>query len=122
MALPSNHKFTEQQLDCYSPSVGASPTTAYVRVPKRAKIIKFGAVLYGTLTGDATLTVAVAGSNLAPTLTLTASGSVGGTIYTAVPTSNQYCNEDDVISFTSASGSGSNIAAQYFAVVDEAGV
>jgi hypothetical protein len=122
MALPTNHKWTEQQLHTYSPSVGASPVAAYVRAPARGKIIKVGCVLGGTLTGDATVTVAIGSTNVSPTFTLTASGSAGGTIYTSVPTGSQYCNEDDVISFTSASGSGSSIPGNFFAVMDKAGV
>src|SRR5260370_32238130 len=123
MALPTNHKFTEVQLEAYSPSVGTSPSTAYARVPFRCKVIKIGAVLYGTLTGDATVATTINGTAITGgSLTLTASGSAGGSTFSVVPTGANYANEDDYISFPSASGTGSNIAANYFAVVEKAGV
>jgi hypothetical protein len=120
MALVNNHVLTERQLDCYSPSVGSSPTTAYVRVPFRCKVLKVGAVLYGTLTGDATVATTIAGTAITGgSITLTASGSTGGSTFSATPTGAYYANEDDYISFPSSSGTGSNIAAQYFVVVQE---
>jgi hypothetical protein len=123
MALPTNHKFTEVQAEAYSPSVGASPVTAYTRAPFRGKIIKLGAVLYGTLTGDATVACTINGTAVTGgTLTLTASGSAGGSTFTAIPTAAFNVNEDDYISFPPSGGNGTSIAAAFFAVVDKAGV
>jgi hypothetical protein len=121
MALTLNHPtLKELRIFAYSPSVGASPVVGYTTAPFRGKIVKFGAVLGGTLTADATVTLSVAGSNVTGTLTLTASGSTGGSVFTATPTAANTCKEDDAIAFTSASGTGANIPAQYFAVVQTA--
>lgn len=121
MSLPVNHPtLKEVRMDCYSPSVGGTPVVGYFTAPFRGKVVKWGAVLVGTLTGDATVTLAVAGTNSTGTLTLTASGSAGGSVFTTTPGAITYCNEDDALSFTSASGTGSNIAATYFAVIQEA--
>jgi hypothetical protein len=118
MALTVNHPtLKEVRLTSYSPSVGASPVVAYTTAPFRGKIVKFGAVLGGTLTGDATVTLSIGGTNVTGTLTLTASGSAGGSVFTATPTAANTCNEDDAVAFTSASGTGASIPAQYFAIV-----
>jgi hypothetical protein len=115
MALPGNHVLFTQHLVAYSPSVGASPVAAYVRAPFRAQIRKVTCILGGTLTADATVTVAVNGTSIG-TFVMTAAGSVAGTLFTSfTPTTNtlSYVNEDDVVSFTSASGTGASIPGNY---------
>jgi hypothetical protein len=122
MALPTNHKFTEVQVEAYTPSAGASPSSCSARAPFRGRVIKLGATLQGTLTGDATVTCTIAGTSITiPTFTLTASGSVNGTTFSVIPTGANNCNEDDYISFVSTSGSGANIPCLFWAVIDKSG-
>lgn len=115
MALPGNHVLFTQHITSYSPSVGATPVASYMRAPFRAQIRKVTCILGGTLTADATVTVAVNGTSIG-TFVLTASGSVAGSIFTSfTPTTTalSYVNEDDVVSFTSASGTGANIPGHF---------
>src|SRR5947209_550173 len=103
MALPTNHTFTESVSKTYSPSIGSSPVTAYARAPFRGKIVKLGCTLQGTLSGDATVACTVNGTAITGgSLTLTASGSAGGSIFTVVPTGANVVSEDDYISFPSS--------------------
>ena len=116
MSLPNTHPVFTRMLDSYSPSVGASPVVSYMRAPVRGRVGKFACILGGTLTGDATVTVANVTSGVTiGTFVLTASGSVAGSIFQGTPTSiaSMQVNEDDVISFTSASGTGASIPGHY---------
>jgi hypothetical protein len=115
MALPGNHVLFTQHITSYSPSVGATPVAAYMRAPFRSQIRKATCVLGGTLTADATVTVAVNGTSIG-TFTLTASGSVAGSLFSMASTTTtalSYVNEDDVVSFTSASGTGASIPGHF---------
>jgi hypothetical protein len=123
MTLPSNHKFTEAVITCYCSSVGTSPVTAYVSSPKRGKIIKVGSILYGAITtADSLVAVAINGGSAIATIDIVQSGSAAGQVNTAFPSTNNYVNEDDSISFAPSGANGSNVAATFFAVIDEAGV
>src|SRR5581483_7213414 len=49
MALPANRSLRQLQVDCFSPSVGASPVAAVARSPSRGTIVKVGGVLVSGL-------------------------------------------------------------------------
>lgn len=119
MALPNPHPtLKEQTVGCHTASSGATPIAAVTLAPFRGQIVKVKAILAGTLTGDATVTVAINGTTVTGgTLTLTASGSVVGTLFTATPTAANNVNEDDAISFTPASGTGTTIPCTFLAVI-----
>lgn len=111
MPLPSNHKINNQTLDAYTPSCGTTPVVAYLRVPFRCRVLKYSGILGGAITtADATITVAnVTRGTTIGTFTITQSGSAAGQVFTGVPVSPSYANEDDVISFTPSGASGANI-------------
>lgn len=119
MSLPVNHPLNEVTVTCHSASVGGTPIAAYCRAPFRGKIVKTFSVLGGTLTtADAAVAVAVNGSAVTNGgLTISYSGSAAGDFDSAVPTAANTVNEDDVISFTPSGASGSNIPAQFGAVI-----
>lgn len=115
MALPGNHVLFTQHVTAYSPSTGATPVAAYIRAPFRSNIRKVTCVLGGTLTADATVTIAVNGTSVG-TFVLTAAGSVAGSIFSVTSmttTTGSYVNEDDVVSFTPASGTGASIPGHF---------
>ena len=59
MPLPTNHTLTTADLTAYTPSCGASPVAAYIRVPFRCRLLKATGVLGGGITtADGTITVA----------------------------------------------------------------
>ena len=51
MAYPSTHKLTVVHLSAHSPSIGASPVAAYLRVPFRCSIEKLTAVAHAGFDG-----------------------------------------------------------------------
>ena len=117
MALTDLYPMTLEFATCYSPSVGATPVVGYMTMPFRGYIVEFGSVLGGTITtANATVTVADGTtSTTIGTFTIVASGSAGGTVSTGNPSSIVLLQEDDCITFTSASASGSSIPATFFA-------
>lgn len=122
MALPINHVLYTQHLTAYSPSAGASPVAAYIRVPFRGAIRKFTGVLGGAITiADGTITVAVNGTTVG-TFTVTQAGSAAGQLFSGAPTTNalSLVNEDDVISLTPSGASGASIP-MHFSVAVRAG-
>ena len=50
MPLPTNHTLTTADLTAYTPSCGASPVAAYIRVPFRCRLLKATGVLGGSIT------------------------------------------------------------------------
>jgi hypothetical protein len=115
MALPVNRPLDQRRLTCHSPSVGGSPIAARIAAPTRARMVKFGSVLGGAITSaDCTVTVAKNGTTVG-TLTIANASSAAGDLDTGEPTAVCNVNEDDIISFTPASASGSNIPATFFA-------
>lgn len=120
MALPTPHPtLREVRPHCHSASIGGTPAAAYTSAPFRGRIVKFGGVTGGTITtADATVTVAVNGTTIG-TFTITVSGAAAGQLFSGSPTTNALMavSEDDVISFTPASASGSSIPGTFFAVI-----
>jgi hypothetical protein len=119
MPLPSSHTLNTVDLTAYTPSCGASPVAAYMRVPFRAKILKFTGILGGAITtANGTVTVAVNGTTIG-TFTVTQSGSAAGQLFSGATTTDAlaYANEDDVISFTPSGASGASIPMHFSAAI-----
>jgi hypothetical protein len=113
MPLPGHHTLTTIDLTAYTPSCGASPVAAYIRVPFRCRLLKATGILGGAITSaDATVTVSTNSTTLA-TLTVTQSGSAAGQLFSATPPSPAYLNEDDVIVLTPSGASGSAISMHF---------
>lgn len=115
MPLPGNRTLNTAELTAYTPSCGASPVAAYVRVPFRCRLLKAAGVLGGAITTtDGTITVTANAATLA-TFTVTQAGSVAGQLFSAVPPSPTYLNEDDVIVLTPSGASGAAVP-MYFSL------
>jgi hypothetical protein len=117
MALPNSRTFNTVDLTAYTPSIGASPVAAYVRVPTRGRILKFSGVLGGAITtADGTITVVnVTQGTTVGTLTVTQAGSAAGLLFSGAPSTValSQCNEDDVLSLTPSGASGVSIAVHF---------
>jgi hypothetical protein len=139
MALTVNHPtLKEQVVYAHTASCGASPIACAVRVPFRGKVVKVGQVLHGTITSaDCSTTVAritgialaAAGAGAAPgsgtaitgsPLVTDESNSAAGTHNYFIPTGANNVIEDDLILFTPASASGTDIPCTYYAVIQVA--
>lgn len=121
MALPVHHTFNTTDLTAYTPSCGASPVAAYLRVPFRSIVKKFTGILGGAITtADCTVTVAVNGITIG-TFTATQAGSAAGQLFSGAPTTLalSQVNEDDVISFTPSGASGAAIPMHFSVAVRE---
>ncbi len=109
MSLPGNHTLSTIDLTGYSPSCGAAPVAAYIRAPFRCRLLKVTGILGGAVTtADGTVTVSVNSATLA-TFAVPQSGSAAGQLFSAMPPSPAYLNEDDVIVLTPSGASGTSI-------------
>ncbi|WFU53870.1 hypothetical protein QA639_30015 [Bradyrhizobium pachyrhizi] len=109
MPLPGNHTLNTEHLTVYTPSCGASPVAAYIRVPFRCRVLKATGILGGAITtADGTITVAANGNTLT-TFAVPQAGSAAGQLFSAVPASPTYLNEDDVIVLTPSGASGAAV-------------
>jgi hypothetical protein len=122
MAYPSTHKLTVIHLSAHSPSIGASPVAAYLRVPFRCSIEKLTAVANGSITtADCSIAVALNGAAISGSpFTLPVAGAGAGQVASMTPTAKTYANEDDAISFTPSGASGANVAGNFTAVFKQA--
>lgn len=109
MPLPGHHTFNTIDLTAYTPSCGASPVAAYIRVPFRCRLLKATGILGGAITStDAIVTVSANSTTLA-TLTVTQASSAAGQLFAVTPPSPAYLNEDDVVVLTPSGASGSSV-------------
>lgn len=109
MPLPAHHTLTTIDLTAYTPSCGAAPVAAYIRVPFRCRLLKAAAILGGAITTtDGTVTVTANATTLA-TIAVPQAGSAAGHLFSTVPVSPAYLNEDDVIVLTPSGASGASI-------------
>src|SRR5262249_31082659 len=104
MPLPDNHPVNEVEASAFTSQLGATPAAAYVHVPKKGQLMKVGVAQSGAVTGTSTVTVAIAGNTVA---TIAVTGGAAGSVFSAAPSASTYVNEDDVIVFTPAGGTGS---------------
>ncbi len=109
MPLPGNRTLNTADLTAYTPSCGASPVAAYARAPFRSRLLKVAGILGGAITtADGTITVAVNGANVA-SFAVPQSASAAGQLFSVVPASPTYLNEDDVIVLTPSGASGASV-------------
>ena len=109
MSLPNNHTLNTTDLTAYTPSCGAAPAAAYIRAPFRCRLLKVTGILGGALsTTDGTDAVTVNSTTLAA-FAVPQAGSAAGLLFSAVPPSPTYLNEDDVIVLTPSGAGGANI-------------
>lgn len=109
MPLPDHHTLNTIDLTAYTPSCGASPVAAYIRVPFRCRLLKATGILGGAITSaDATVTASANSTTLAMFI-VTQAGSAAGQLFAATPPSPVYLNEDDVIVLTPSGASGSSV-------------
>jgi hypothetical protein len=117
MSLPGNHTLNTIDLTAYTPSCGATPVAAYIRAPLRCRLLKTTGILGGAITtADGTVTVSVNATTVA-SFTVTQSGSAAGQLFSAVPPSPTYLNEDDVIVLTPSGASGASIPMHFSVAV-----
>ena len=115
--LAGHHTLNTIDLTAYTPSCGASPVAAYIRVPFRCRLLRATGVLGGAITtANATVTVSANSTTLA-TFTVTQAGSAAGQLFTATPPSPAYLNEDDVIALTPSGASGSAVPMHFSVAV-----
>jgi len=109
MPLPGHHTLNTIDLTAYTPSCGAAPVAAFIRVPFRCRLLKTAGILGGAITtSDGVVTVSV-NSNTLATFAVPQAGSAAGQLFSAVPPSPTYLNEDDVIVVTPSGASGASV-------------
>jgi hypothetical protein len=120
MPLPGNHTFNTTDLTAYTPSCGTSPVAAYIRVPFRCRLLKAAGILGGAITtSDGTVTVSV-NSSAVTALAVTQAGSAAGQLFSSVPASPTYLNEDDVIVLAPSGASGASVPMHFSIAVRSA--
>ena len=109
MPLPDHHTLNTTDLTAYTPSCGATPVAAYIRIPFRCRLLKAAGILGGAITtSNGTVTVSANSTTLA-SFTVTQAGSAAGQLFSVTPPSPTYLNEDDVIMLTPSGASGASI-------------
>lgn len=106
MPVSNTHNILEHTV--YGQVANISSTSlVYTRAPFRGKIVKVGVILSAPAsTADATCTTSLAGTSMTSgVITVTQAGSAAGSTFSAAPSANNNCVEDDFIGFT-FSGSG----------------
>lgn len=117
MPLPGHHTLNTIDLTGYTPSCGASPVAAYIRAPFRCQLLKATGILGGALnTSDGTVTVSI-NSSAVSSFAVPQSGSAAGQLFSTVPASPTYLNEDDVIALTPSGASGVSVPMHFSVVV-----
>jgi hypothetical protein len=115
MPLPGHHTLTTVDLTAYTPSCGSAPAAAYIRAPFRCRLLKATGILGGVITtSDGTVAVSV-NSNAVAAFAVPQTGAAAGQLFSAVPASPTYLNEDDVI-VLAPSGAGGTSIPMYFSV------
>jgi hypothetical protein len=125
MALTSNRPFSEIVAKASTSSIGATPVAGYAIAAVAGYVQRVMAAAGGTTTGTITVAVAInGGSDIANSaLTIAAGSGVRAGSVVELPlvgagsTSGVFVNEGDIISFTPASGGGSNIPGAFALVI-----
>lgn len=109
MPVPNHQTLDTADLTAFTPSCGASPVAAFIRVPFRCRLLKAAGILGGAITtANGTATVSANSTTLA-TFTVTQAGSAAGQLFSATPPSPAFLNEDDVIVLTPSGASGASV-------------
>jgi hypothetical protein len=117
MPLPGNHTMNTADLTAYTPSCGSAPVAAYVRAPFRCRLLKVTGIMGGTITtADGTVTISVDATAVA-SFAVPQSGSAAGQLFSVVPASPIYLNEDDVIVLTPSGASGASVPMHFSVAV-----
>lgn len=123
MTIPSVRPVNEWVVSCKTASVGASPAAAYCVAPVKGHVVRTYAVLEGTITtAPAAIAVAINGNGDIGTGALALAVGGAGTAASDAPANANNAaavNEGDVLSFTPSGASGSNIPANFHAVIRE---
>src|SRR5690348_8880498 len=102
MALTVNHPLLKEQTVHAYVTDSSAAVSGYTSARFRGKIVKFGAVIGAAVDSDRVITVKINGTSVTGgTVTLTASGSAAGNVFSAVPTGANLVVEDDTIEFAS---------------------
>jgi hypothetical protein len=110
MPVPGAHTLNTLDLTAYTPSCGGTPVAAYIRIPIRCRLLKATGVLGGAITtADGTITITANGGASLMTFTVTQAGSAAGQLFSGVPASPVYLNEDDVLALTPSGASGAAV-------------
>lgn len=122
MALTELHPLSEVVVTAHSPSVGASPIAAITVAPVRGKVVKVGCVLVsGVSTSNLLVTTSIGSTAITGGgFTITASGSVAGSMGSAKPTGGNTVVEGDYITFTPSVAAGTTVPATFYAVIRRA--
>jgi hypothetical protein len=117
MPLPGNHTLNTIDLTAYTPSCATTPVAAYIRVPFRCRLLKATGILGGPVTNtDGTVTVSI-NSNTVASFAVPQAGSAAGQLFSAVPPSPTYLNEDDVIVLAPSGTSGASVPMHFSVAV-----
>jgi hypothetical protein len=108
MPVPGHHTLNTIDLTAYTPSCGTAPVAAFIRVPFRCRLLRVAGILGGAITTDGTVTASV-NSNTVATFAVAQAGSAAGQLFSVVPPSPTYLNEDDVIVVTPSGASGASV-------------
>jgi hypothetical protein len=128
MALPVHHKRLETELNCASPSIGASPVSAVVIATNSGFISRILCAPGGTTTG--TIQIACSVNNgadiLNGNLTVAAgTGARAGSVYEfpaySPASPRTFVNEGDLIVLTPSLGGGASIPGAFGVVVQKTG-
>jgi hypothetical protein len=115
MPLPTPHPLNNLFIEGYCPSVGASPTALYLRVPTRCQIVQIASCLQAAIsTANASCAVALNGGTPFATLVIPFNGSAAGQVNSTQPNALTWANEGDTLSITPSGASG--VAAAIFDV------
>ncbi len=117
MPLTDHHTLDTTNLTAYTPSCGATPAAAYIRIPFRCRLLRASGILGGAIaTSDGTVTVSANATELA-SFTITQAGSAAGQLFSVRPRSPTYLNVDDVIVLTPSGASGVSIPMHFSVAV-----
>jgi hypothetical protein len=119
MALPVNQPVNEVAVFAKTASVGSTPLIAQTVAPVKGRIVRTYAVLEGTITiAPAAIAVAINGGSNIGSLSIPVgiAGSGASDVPSAAGVSKDV-QEGDFISFTPSGATGSNIPAQFVAVI-----
>ena len=121
MAYPTTGRFNKAYPGCHTPSLGASPIAAALRIPFRCQIETLTATTAGTITStDCVVTVKLNGTTITSStngITVTATGADAGQTFSNTPLTQTIAQEGDVLLFTPASASGTTIPGTFTAIL-----
>ena len=122
MALTDLHPLSEIFVYAHSPSVGSSAVNAFTVSPVRGKVVKVGCVLVsGVSTSNLLVTTSIGDTAITGGgFTITASGSVAGSMGSATPTGGNAVVEGDIIKFAPSVAAGTTVPATFYAVIRRA--